>query len=146
MLYVEICRDSCWVWTGPKDTVGYGKFWDNGKHWKAHRYLYTLITGEIKDGMFLCHRCDNPLCVRPDHMFVGFPKDNSQDMVAKGRQAKGSKAARAILSESDVIKIFQWKNGPRSSRDIGVEFGCHYGTIEAIWQGRNWNHLTHARK
>lgn len=76
----------CWLWMGARTGRGYGNFWDGSKQRPAHRYAYELINGPIAEGLFACHKCDNPQCVNPDHIFPGTPKDNMQDMQAKGRK------------------------------------------------------------
>lgn len=78
----------CWLWTGAKNPAGYGSFSMNGTNDMAHRTSWTLTYGPIPEGMFVCHHCDNPPCVRPDHLFLGTALDNMLDKVAKGR-AKG---------------------------------------------------------
>lgn len=84
--------DGCWEWTGPRKNSRshYGAFFPKqGEHWAAHRYAYTLAHGPIPDGLLVCHRCDNPPCVRPDHLFLGTDRANHDDMVSKGRHAHG---------------------------------------------------------
>lgn len=90
--YVEK-TDGCWWWRGAcqGDRLRYG-FMSAGsvaRRIKAHRLSWELAHGEIPTGLCVCHKCDNPLCVRPDHLFLGTQKDNSQDMVRKGRQRRG---------------------------------------------------------
>lgn len=82
--YVEK-TDTCWNWTGCKHEFGYGKIRMRGMTEKTHRFSYRLHFGDIADGMCVCHRCDNPACVRPDHLFLGTRGDNNRDMYAKGR-------------------------------------------------------------
>jgi hypothetical protein len=81
--------DACWEWTGARDAVnGYGKWrplYVRGAQVYAHRVAYFLAYGEYRIGLKVCHRCDNPPCCRPDHLFVGTQKENLQDMLAKGR-------------------------------------------------------------
>lgn len=77
--------DDCWEWTKARTTTGYGKFYSAGKHWRAHRVAYELTHGAIPDGLLVLHRCDNRLCVKPDHLFLGDYRDNILDCMAKGR-------------------------------------------------------------
>lgn len=80
--------DDCWLWTGGSNGLGYGVFGiATGQTMGAHRYSWQIVFGPIPDGMFVCHQCDTPACVRPDHLFLGTHEDNMVDMVSKGRQA-----------------------------------------------------------
>src|ERR1022692_1261244 len=81
--------DTCWLWTGAKNESGYGVIWDISRKANAfaHRAMYELSVQLIPEGMFLCHHCDVPSCVRPEHLFIGTPKDNSIDSSHKGRRA-----------------------------------------------------------
>lgn len=75
----------CWIYTGFLDPEGYGKFMEAGKQLRAHRYSYTLHKGNIPEGLFVCHTCDVPCCVNPDHLWLGTHDDNMKDKVKKGR-------------------------------------------------------------
>lgn len=77
--------DYCWLWNGPSDKDGYGRIFFDGRNDQAHRIAWRLDGRTIPAGHYLCHHCDNPKCVRPDHLFVGTPQDNVDDMIRKGR-------------------------------------------------------------
>lgn len=82
--------DGCWEWMGNRGPRGYGTIKVAGKVYRTHRYAYALVNGPIPEGYFVCHRCDNPPCCRPDHLFLGTAKDNNHDMMRKGRYVNGS--------------------------------------------------------
>ena len=77
--------DTCWLWKGRKSRDGYGKFRIKGKEIRAHRFSYEQEYGVIPKGLFVCHHCDTPNCVRPEHLFLGSAKDNNLDKIIKGR-------------------------------------------------------------
>lgn len=81
--------NGCMIWKGIKTPNGYGKFHVNYKAVGAHRYSYKIHFGEIPEGMLVCHHCDNPPCVAPNHLFLGTSRDNMQDKIKKGRANNG---------------------------------------------------------
>ncbi len=84
--------ETCWWWTGLLGKGGYGKFClHTGNNVRSHRWLYEQLVGPVAGDKFVCHRCDNKLCVRPSHMFVGTPEENMHDAIAKGRNSRGPK-------------------------------------------------------
>lgn len=80
--------DSCWEWQRGTNSKGYGAVKIQNKTYSAHRVSWTLFNGDIPEGMFVCHHCDNPKCVNPEHLFIGTQKDNMQDKCKKGRHHK----------------------------------------------------------
>lgn len=125
----------CQTWTGAKNKAGYGVTWHNN-HWAyAHRVVVGALPKEI-----VRHICDNPSCVNPDHLIKGTNKENSEDMVTKGRQAKGIHSPRAKLSEEDVLLIRDLQNH-MSSRQVAGRFGITKTNVLDIWNRRIWKHL-----
>ena len=124
----------CWLWTGTKDGKGYGRFRVDSSKISSHRYAFREFSGAIPDGLQVLHRCDNPSCVRPEHLFLGTQKDNQIEMSMKKRQA------RQILSPNDVLQIRKL-NGTMKARDIADQFGVACSTVYGILSGRKWSHL-----
>jgi hypothetical protein len=139
--------DDCWEWTGTKTRKGYGQIRVAGHNMQAHRVSYELNVGPITAGLFACHRCDNPPCVNPGHLFLGTAADNSSDMVARGRTraggyfAKGSARSNAKLTEHDVITILERLARGDSHSTLGRRFGIAPSLISGIATGKRWRHV-----
>lgn len=88
----------CWIWQGGRrGNMGYGAITDRGKPMSAHRAAWIMYNGQIPDGLLVCHKCDNPRCVNPAHLFLGTHQDNMDDRTAKNRQSQGIKHSEAIF-------------------------------------------------
>jgi hypothetical protein len=132
--------NSCWNWTAYKDWKGYGRFELAGRVQYAHRVSYQLYVGEIPEGLYICHRCDNPSCVRPAHLFLGTNADNMRDRENKGRcvHPSGEKHGRAKLTEEQVKTIRTRRGDGVRSSVFEKEFGVAHQTISDIVNYRRW--------
>ncbi len=111
----------CWFWTGSDNTQGYGIIRRGARRLMAHRVAYELFIGKIPSGMLVCHHCDNPPCVRPDHLFIGTAKDNIRDCVSKGRskEQKKTHCPRGHRYTAENTKIVH--DGARNCRECARE-------------------------
>lgn len=130
--------NDCWVWGGCKDKDGYGIFFYGGKRIRANRVALELSGLELPPGHFACHRCDNPACVRPDHLFPGSPQENSDDAVSKGRVCNGENVHCAKLNERSVKTI---RSDVRPVAEIASEYGVSQSSIYQIKSRKTWNHV-----
>ena len=103
----KVVESGCWEWTGHIMKNGYGQIGLMGKVLLVHRASYMTFIGDIPKGLLVCHKCDNPKCFNPEHLFIGSNNDNVQDMVKKGRQRslKGESAGQAKLTSDEVDEI-----------------------------------------
>lgn len=139
----------CIEWNGCKDKDGYGLLIVSGlsekkRNVRAHRLSYLVNFGEINDGMFVCHSCDNPSCINPVHLFVGTPADNVADMMAKGRYVSGGKRhfgesnPKAKLTRKQVDGILVLKKFGISAQKIADSLGMNKSSIHRIFSGKVW--------
>lgn len=133
----------CWIWTGALHQFGYGRFKDKEKQCLSHRFSWEFFFGKIPDGLWVLHRCDNPPCVNPGHLFLGNAFDNMQDCFRKGRgripHGRGEKNSHAILNSQQVSEIREMRKTHYISQ-IAVKFGVAESTISAICRGELWSH------
>jgi hypothetical protein len=130
---------TCWLWKRAHHNFGYGTFYDGRRLQKAHRVSYEFTHGPIPDGLCVLHRCDNPACVRPDHLFVGTRTDNNRDMTAKGRHTR----IACHLTPAQVQEIRRrYAAGGISQRRLADEYGVVQQTVGDILTGRTWRGLS----
>lgn len=133
----------CWVWTAGKGRRGYGKTTIQDRTVSTHRYIWTETNGPIPAEMCVCHKCDNPPCVRPDHLFLGTVRENSHDMHAKGRGRRGAAINTAVLNDAKVLAIRRMHQSGifDTQRQIADLFGISETIVSQIVTGRTWRHL-----
>ena len=127
----------CWEWLASRQPNGYGKFGVPGHTLMAHRVAYCISIGEPADGLCVLHRCDNPSCCNPDHLFLGTQTENMMDKLRKGRQPTGerNKASRVSDEEVRAIRVLSILGfGPKKSH---AQFGISYAQAWNIATGRS---------
>jgi hypothetical protein len=139
-----VCKSgACWEWQGNRHPFGYGLFMlRQGYPASAHRFAWELHNGPIPAGMQVCHRCDNPSCCNPDHLFLGAPRDNSADMATKGRAARGERNSGAKLT-AEAVRAARARHaaGGITQKDLAVEIGLSHSATNAIICRRTWKHV-----
>jgi hypothetical protein len=130
----------CWVWVAGLNADGYGQFSIGQHNIRAHRYSFELAYGPIPIGMRVCHRCDNPPCVRPDHLFLGTDAENIADSVAKRRFHFGTRTYTKLTPEAvQEIRVALANGVPNMV--LAAHFAVHYSTISQIKRGFSWKTL-----
>ncbi len=141
---VNIKSDSeCWEWSAGLLSKRYGGFYINGKTCRSHRIAWELHFGDIPDNLCVCHECDNPKCVNPNHLFLGTHTDNMQDMIRKGRGAKGVyRINNPKLSPDQIIEIrIKYAAGKCSQENLGRRYNISETQIGRIVRGEQWPHV-----
>ena len=162
---------TCWEWISGKHPYGYGMMRFRHSKELAHRVSWVIHNGAIRNNLCVLHRCDNPSCVRPSHLFLGTRTDNAIDRVRKGRSACGDthssrthpeRVARGLrhgsrthpervacgericsskLTESAVVEILALKHSGVRAKVVAQGFGVHSGSIYYLWAGKTWKHI-----
>lgn len=152
--------EGCIEWVGcyykSNGIKTYGRIKIKGVEWQAHRLAWSVAYGEIPEGMFVCHKCDNPSCVNINHLFLGTPQDNMADKVSKGRQAKGegitknrkekygedhhnAKLTKISANEIRSIANSRMKPGGRYNRkELAIQFGISETLIKQVVSQGRW--------
>ena len=139
--------DECWMWLRYTNTAGYGKVRINKIGHYAHRLAWSISSGrEVPCGLCVCHRCDNPACVNPGHLFLGTQAENLADMVKKGRQgrhgrAKGEANGSSKLTDGAVRGILESVSKGETLLSIGERYGVTKATVWKIKERRAWRHV-----
>lgn len=150
----------CWEWTSTIQSSGYGMFRVRAKYLYAHRIAWVMNNGVIPDGLLVCHRCDNPKCVRVDHLFLGTVRDNTLDAYKKGRVVvpheahlralrdnpekfvQGERNPNAKLTDEKVRYIREkFALGAVSPDSLAIEVGVTPGTLRNVITRRSWRHV-----
>ena len=136
-------ENGCWEWTGACSGFGHGNFVISRRNLGAHRVSWEIARGRIPDGVCVLHRCDNPPCVNPAHLFLGTKFDNARDRHSKGRDGdhRGSMNGRSKVKEHDAALIlFLATCGAKRSR-LAAMFGLSISSVDDICSGRTWKHV-----
>lgn len=131
--------DTCWLWSGAKRNNGYGKLGVYGETIGAHILSYIFNVGPIPSGCDICHSCDNPACVRPDHLWAGTPLQNMTDAKQKGRIRKGESSPVSKLSDGAVREI---RASNMTNTALAKLFNVSQGNISQIRSRKAWKHVT----
>jgi len=135
--------DTCWLWQAGRGGRGYGSFRFKDRAHPAQRIAYVLTKGPVAAGLLVCHSCDNPVCVNPSHLFLGTHRDNTQDMMAKGRNRCGhaSTPGSPKLTPEQVLAIRQLQYSGHSVTSLGKFYDVSHQTITRIWNRQTWRAL-----
>jgi hypothetical protein len=136
--------DGCWPWRASTLPKGYGRVFWKGRNHNAHRVAWMIVNGDIPQGMFVCHRCDNPACCNPAHLFLGTPQDNVDDCVKKGRDRRGihpgESNPHAKLTNEQVYEIRRlFRTMPHT--ELAQRYGVTSTNIQDIGNRKSWRHL-----
>ena len=142
---VKKINGECWEWQAAKSIKGYGRFKVNGRLLLPHRCSYELHYGEIPEGLWVLHHCDNPSCVNPEHLFLGTRSDNMIDCFRKGRWVNnvllGEAHPDAKLTNDEVLSIRQsYKDGCKQ-KELALSFGVGRQCISKIVTRETWKHI-----
>jgi len=140
---VEKSDDGCWLWTKAVRRDGYGAIEEYGTKFNhaVHRLSWMLANGPIPEGLYVCHHCDTKRCVRPDHLFLGTAKDNTQDCIKKGRFQNVSPYRKTKLTEDIVRSILEMSNGGARQIEICKSLNLRDDQVCRIVNRKRWKHV-----
>ena len=145
--YEVDAKTGCWNWKGSIAGKGYGAIRAPKTRLAiyAHRLSYMYYKGEIPDGMQVCHKCDNPGCVNPDHLFIGSSSDNHLDMKSKDRHLYGERNKQHKLTEAEAESVFDMSDSGMSTYQIAAKLEICQMTAWRILNGHRWQHIYQRR-
>lgn len=138
--------DDCWEWTANRNEHGYGTIMSSrgaGRHrsLRAHRVAWELTHGTISDDQCVLHKCDNPGCVNPNHLFLGTMAQNTKDMVSKRRHSHGSRPSHAKLNEAAVADLIRLRDSGLTYQEVADRMGVSLVQAWRVYRGERWAHL-----
>lgn len=134
-----IDSNGCWIWQRGKTAKGYPSIYADGQSGlRGHCVMFELVNGPIPSGIQVCHSCDRPPCINPEHLFLGTNQDNVDDSVRKGRRSHHSRK----LSDTQALDIWQRKG--ESAVELATKHGCTDPTVYLIWKGKIYRDVTGA--
>lgn len=145
MSRISKAQSGCWEWSLGVCTAGYGRLSYCGKNRVASRVMWIAVHGSIPNGLWVLHRCDNPKCINPDHLFLGTRRDNIDDMVRKGRASapRGTACNKAKLTEEIVWQIRKEHHQDGIGfRPLGRKYGVSDAAIRKLISGHSWRHVS----
>jgi HNH endonuclease len=134
-----IPETGCWWWIGNNNPQGYGQVFIDGRNRGAHRYSYELHKGEIPEGLWVLHSCDNPSCVNPDHLSTGTPQQNAKEAVERLGRGRGERSGKTHLTEEQVLMAY---NSKETHQKLATKLGVSRSTVTGIKRGAQWSWLT----
>ena len=138
--FTRRAESGCLEWTGGLSSSGYAVMQVDYKTRRVTHIVWELANGPVAEGKYMCHSCDDPLCVELDHLFEGTPTENMQDAVRKNRQAKGSRMPQSKVTERQVTEIRELLKTQRSPA-VGALYGISPRTCRAIGNHESWKHV-----
>lgn len=145
--------DGCWEWTGTRRPDGYGVHWNGSRQVRAHRRSWEMANGPLPEGAVIRHSCDNPPCVRPDHLAIGTQQDNLADMTSRGRRVRGERHPwfgqeqrgetnrQAKLTDEQVAHIKGMAAAGHYHDDIAQRYGVTKTNVSYIASDKTWRHV-----
>lgn len=148
--FEKLSTTDCWEWTSYKANFGYGKLRANGREVRAHRFSYEYFVGPIPNGLCVLHKCDNPPCVNPKHLYIGTKRDNARDMIERGRAyqppTQGEYNSQAKLHDGDIHVIRYLVECGLKQTHVANFLGISKHQVNSIVHKRSWAHVTEYKR